>query len=89
MNPMSAQHQLRPDQLRLAAEQQPDRVVVAEPGSAAPPSHSPASSESLTGTDDMATSHPGRLRRFAERVLETVVDFVVDVIGGVIGSLFR
>lgn len=82
---------LRPaqDQLRLAAEQQSDRVVVAEPGSAAPPSHSPASSESPTGTDDMATSQPGRLRRFAERVLETVVDFVVDVIGGVIGSLFR
>jgi len=33
----------------------------------------------------MATSHPGRLRRFAERIAETVVDFV----GGVIGSLFR
>ncbi len=83
MNPMSAKQQPLP-----AAERQSDRVAVAEPGSAAPPSHSPASSESLTGTDDMATSHPGRLRRFAERIAETVVDFVADVVGGVIGSLF-
>lgn len=84
MNPISAQQQPRP-----AAERHFDRVAVAEPDTATPPSHSPASSESLTGTDDMATSHPGRLRRFAERIAETVVDFVADVVGGVIGSLFR
>ncbi|WP_176459771.1 hypothetical protein [Rhodococcus sp. OK302] len=84
MNPMSAQQQPRP-----AAEQHSDRVAVAEPGSATSQLHSHASSESHTGTDEMATAHPGRLRRFGERVAETVVEFVVDVECGVIGSLFR
>ena len=84
MKTMSAKQQPLP-----AAERPPERVAVAEPGSAAPPLHSPASSESLTGTDEMATANPGRLRRFAARVVEAVADFVVDVVGGVIGSLFR
>ena len=86
---MPCEPHVRAQQPRPAAERHSDRVAVAEPGSVAPPSHSPASSESPTGTDEMATSHPGRLRRLAERVVETVVDFVIDVVGSIIGSLFH